>query len=69
MKTFQQFQEQIEAAQKAAELAAKKAATVTKMSSIANMRQRKHVHGELAHMADYELKHREEREKKVNPHA
>lgn len=60
MKTFHQFLEQIEAAQKAAELAAKKAANVTKMSAIANMRQRRHVHGELAHMADYELKHKQQ---------
>ena len=60
MKTFQQFLEQIEAAMKAAELAKEKTQNVTKMSALANMRHRRHVHGELAHMADYELKHKQQ---------
>ena len=61
MKTFQQFLEQIETAMQAKELAAKKTMANTKMSAIANMRQRRHVHGELAHMASYELQKRKER--------
>ena len=69
MKTFQQFLEQIEAAMKAAELAKEKTQNVTEMSALANMRHRRHVHGELSHMADYEIKHKENREKKFNPYA
>jgi hypothetical protein len=65
MKTFQQFLEQIELAQQSKELAAKKSMNVSKMSAIANMRHRRHVHGELSHMADYELHKRQEREKNL----
>jgi hypothetical protein len=63
MKTFQQFLEQIETAQQQKELAAKKSISNTKMSAVAGMRHRRHVHGELSHMADYELHQRKEREK------
>jgi anthranilate phosphoribosyltransferase len=69
MKTFQQFLEQIEAAQQQKELAAKKSIANTKASALAGMRHRRHVHGELSHMADYERQHRQEVEKKFNPYA
>ena len=68
MKTFQQFLEQIEAAMKAAELAKEKTQNVTKMSALANMRHRRHVHGELSHMADYELHKKQQRIQKFNPY-
>jgi hypothetical protein len=67
MKTFQQFLEQIETAQQQKELAAKKSIANTKASAVAGMRHRKHVHGELSHMADYERRHRQEVEKKYTP--
>ena len=67
MKTFQQFIEQIELAQQAAQLAAKKSIANTKSSALAGMRHRRHVHGELSHMADYERQHRQEVEKKYTP--
>jgi hypothetical protein len=67
MKTFQQFLEQIELAQQQKELAAKKSIANTKMSAAAGMRHRRHVHGELSHMADYERQHRQQIEKKYTP--
>ena len=63
MKTFSQFIEQIEFAQQAAQLAAKKSISNTKMSALAGMRHRRHVHGELARTAAYEVQQRKEREK------
>lgn len=69
MKTFQQFLEQIETAQKAAELSKEKSQNVSKMSALANMRHRRHVHGELARTASYEITQRKNREKVFNPYA
>jgi hypothetical protein len=69
MKTFRQFLEQLETATQAAQLAAKKSASNTKMSALAGMRHRRHVHGELSRTASYETQQRREREKIYNPYA
>ena len=69
MKTFSQFLEQVETAAQAAQLAAKKSISNTKLSATANMRHRRHVHGELARAASYEDQQRKEREKIYNPYA
>jgi hypothetical protein len=57
MKTFYQFIEQVETAQRKIELDKKRSSDYAKQQVRASMKHRTHVHGELARTATFEREH------------
>lgn len=60
MITFKQFLEQVETQQAYLKLSAQKTAANTKSSAMANMRHRRHVHGELSNKASSEIQQKQQ---------